>query len=145
MDKQGTRTKLSPTEFNEETSSSSDNHQQRPSHFEKRKDSIKNYVSNVLHRHGNDDEQPTDLTQTEIKIESIPNIPRGYENISAFRQYHSNAEGTARINAHRRHDDYLTSEDDEALRDQSSTERVKKKKKKYLVKLIFSFSISQVI
>jgi len=125
MDKQTTHTGVSSSEMNEEISSSTENPQQR---LEKRKDSIKNYVTNVLHTHGIDDEQPTDLTKTEIKIETTPNIPRAYENISAFRQYHSNAEGTTRTNAYRRQDDELTSDDDDVLRDRSSTERVKRNK-----------------
>jgi hypothetical protein len=114
MAKQAARTELSSSssELNEETSSSEDQ-QERAANVENKRESIKNYVTNVLHRHERDDEQPTDLTRSEIKIETTPGVHRRYENVSAFRQYHSNAEGTARTDAQQRqHNDESTSDED---------------------------------
>ncbi len=85
MAKQGARTELSSSESNDETSSSEDQ-EKRPSNVANKKDAIKTYVTNVLHTHGKDDEQPADLTRTEIQIDTTTGIHRGYENISAFRQ-----------------------------------------------------------
>ncbi len=126
MAKQAARTELSSSEFNDETSSSSDDQQERPSNVSNKKDSIKNYVTNVLHRHGRDDEQPTDLTQTQIKIDTRAGIPRSYENVSAFRQYQSNTEGMTRTDAQQRQGEDSTSDEDDNLRNQSSAEQVNK-------------------
>ena len=91
MAKKASPTVLSPTEFKDETSS----------RRRAKRDSIKDYVNDVLTKQVRSDGTPTDLTQAEVIIGTEPsNIPE-YQNVSAFRRYHSNAEGTARINAQR--------------------------------------------
>lgn len=94
--------------------------------------SIKHYVSSLLHQFagGDDDQQqqqPTDLSQTEIRIERKANSPKNYENLSAFRQYHSNDQRPVRINAQRQttQDDtetITTATDDERFQERSSTD-----------------------
>ncbi|CAF1268341.1 unnamed protein product [Rotaria sp. Silwood1] len=116
MAKKATRTELSSPDFNYDTSSSSSSdHQQkqkRPSNVTTTKDSIKHYVTNVLTRLEKDNEQQTDLAKTAIKIDTkAATTSRFYENISAFRQYPSQAETTVRTDAHRRQQD-MSSEDD---------------------------------
>jgi hypothetical protein len=131
MAKQIPRTELSSSDFEDETSSYSDNQQKRPSNVAEKKDSIKNYVTNVLQRHGIGDEEQTDSTRTQIKIDTRASTYRGYENISAFRQYQSNIEGTPRTDAQQRQD--LISDDENNLRRQTSTEQVRT----YLLRFIF--------
>jgi hypothetical protein len=124
MSKPATRTQLSSSDFSED--SSSDNQENIPSNVATKKDSIKNYVTNLLHRQGGDVEQSPDLTQPEITIDTRTGIRPGYENVSAFRQYHSNAEATARTDAQQRRNEDITSDEDD-LRGRSSTEQVKRK------------------
>jgi hypothetical protein len=124
MAKQASRTELSSPDLS--SSSSEDRQQQRPLNVGSTVDSIKNYVNDVLHIHGRDDEQPANLTQTEIHIDTAPGTRRSYENVSAFRQYHSNAEGTAKTNAQQGQDEDLTSDEDD-LRQRPPTEQVKKR------------------
>jgi len=117
MAKPATRTELSSSEFSED--SSPETQQDRPSNVANKKDSIKNYVTNLLQRHGGDDEQSPDLNQSQIKIDTRTDTRPGYENVSAFRQYHSNTD------AQQRQDEDLTSDEDD-LKGRSSTEQVKK-------------------
>jgi hypothetical protein len=124
MAKQTTHTELSSSDFEDESSSYSDNQRKRSSNVADKKDSIKNYVTNVLHRHGIRDEEQEDLTRTQIKIDARGSNYRDYENISAFRQYHSNAEGIPRTDAQRQQD--LTSDDDNNLIGDTSTEQVRR-------------------
>ena len=137
MARQGTRAGISSSDLSDENSSSESTTepQQQPQQIRsaepvRKKDSIKNYVTNVLHRHGGDSEQAERLAPSQIRID--PRMGGGtsrrtYENVSAFRQYHSNAEGTARTDAQQRYNQSSTSDDDD-LRHGSSTERVKRLK-----------------
>jgi hypothetical protein len=128
MAKQAAHTELSSSEFNDETSSSEDQ-KNKSSKFASKTDSIKNYVTNVLARHGGTDEQQAHLGQTHIKIEPTGGTYRGYENVSAFRQYYVNAEGTARIDAQRRQEPGFTSDDEDddyLLRDQTPRAQVRR-------------------
>lgn len=125
MAKQVTRSGISSSELSDENSTSSSEtesqqqQQRRPQDGLKKKDSIRHYVTNVLHRHGGDDEQ-----QPDIQIDTRTGSRRPYENISAFRQYHSHAEGTARTDAQQRFNQSSTSDEDD-LRQGSSTDQVK--------------------
>ncbi|CAF0869356.1 unnamed protein product [Rotaria sordida] len=112
MAKKITPAEVLSSDFHSDTSSSSDKQQDKSSNVTTRKSSIKNYVTNVLSRLGRDDEQQTDLSQTEIEIDAkTTSNGRTYENVSAFRQYHSHAEGAARTDAHRRQEDFGSDDD----------------------------------
>ena len=91
--KSATRTDLSSSDFNEE-SSSEGSPSPPPIPLVRERSSIKNYVSSVLHKHGQDDN-----STSRIRID--PTGSKNYENISAFRQYQSNSERTERTNAQR--------------------------------------------
>lgn len=124
------------TKYDDEFSSSSSDEDITPSIEQTipnttNRDSIKHYVSSLLHQFaGGDDAQqqpPTDLSQTEIRIETKANSHKNYENLSAFRQYHSNDQRPVRINAQRQttQDDtetITTTTDDERFQDRSSTD-----------------------
>jgi hypothetical protein len=120
MAKQATRTELSSPDSNDEPSLASENQQERPPNVGNKRDSIKNYVTNVLHNYGVDDEN---VTQTQIRIDTLPNTRRNYENVSAFRQYQSSAERPVRTDAQQRRDGDTTTDDDELI-DQSSATQV---------------------
>jgi hypothetical protein len=120
MAKKASPTDLSPTEFHDRTSSSED--QQKSSTKRRaKKDSIKSYVSDVLTKQVSNNGQPTDLTQSEFKINTKP---PDYQNVSAFRRYQSNAEGATRTNAQRQNGH--SSSSDEELRGQTPTTNVRK-------------------
>jgi hypothetical protein len=121
MAKKATPTDLSSSEFNDETSS--EEQQAKSSRRKSNKNSIKNYVTDVLTKHDKDEKQPTDLTQTQIKIGTTSKKYRDYENISAFRQYPSNTEGKSRDNSQRQQGQ-ISSSDDE-FRNPTPTEHVK--------------------
>jgi hypothetical protein len=121
MSKKVTPTDPSSSEFNDEATSSED--QQRSSTKRRsKKNSIKSYVTDVISKRDSDDGQPTDLTQTRIKIDSTGDTLRNYDNVSAFRQYPSNAEGATRTGAQRQLGQESSS-DEEARRD-TATEQV---------------------
>lgn len=87
MSKKTTASDLSSSDVNDETSSI-DSPRRKSSKRSGKKTSIKNYVTNLLTKQETDDEQqPIDLTRTQIKVETKPKSFRDYENISAFRQY----------------------------------------------------------
>ena len=148
MARQATRSGLSSSDLSDGNSSSESTTEQQPqqtrlSEPTRKKDSIKNYVTNVLHRHGGDHEQADRLAQSQIRIDPRTGggaSRRTYENVSAFRQYHSNAEGIARTDAQQRYNQSSTSDDDD-LRHASSKERVKTIDKSS--KIFLSFLISQ--
>ncbi|CAF1414673.1 unnamed protein product [Adineta steineri] len=121
MAKEPSRTELSSSDYEDETSSYSDNQQKSLPPVAAKKDSIKNYVANLLNRHGIRTEQQPDLTETQIHIDTQDSRYADYENISAFRQYHSNAEGMARTGSQRRRE--FISDDDNDLRDHTSNEQ----------------------
>ena len=126
MAKQVIRSEISSSDLSDENSTSSsetETPQRRTTDGLKKKDSIRHYVTNVLHRHGGDDEQSDRLSQTDIRIDTRTTSRHPYENISAFRQYHSNAEGTVRTDAQQRFNQSSTSDEDD-LRHGSSTEQV---------------------
>ena len=111
MAKKAAPTDLSSSEFNDETTSSED--QERISTKRRtKKTSIKTYVTDVLTKQESDHGQTTDLTQTQMKIDRSPNTFRNYENVSAFRQFPSNAENTRRADAQRRQGRQSSSDDD---------------------------------
>lgn len=56
----------------------------------KKTDSIKSYVTDLLTKQTGDDQQPIDLTQTQMKIKTSSDRIPPYENVSAFRRYQSN-------------------------------------------------------
>ena len=87
-----------------------------------KQESLKNYVTNLLSRRVIRDDEQSDLTETEIRINPRDSPYHDYHNVSAFRQYHSNAEGTVRTGAQRRPD--TTSDEEGGLRDRTSTEQV---------------------
>jgi hypothetical protein len=124
MSKKATHTELSSPDFNDETSSSSEDRQRR-SNATTTTDSIKHYVTDVLHRQGRDAKQQADLTRTQIKIDKTDGTYPGYENISAFRQYHANAEGTTRTDAQRQ-GGHLTSDDETEGHTSASIDQVRK-------------------
>lgn len=132
MTKQATRTELSSPISNDEESLCSDNQPNRLPNLSTKTDSIKQYVTNVLHRHADDDEQQTDLRETDINIDVEKTSRRTYKNISAFRQYHSHAEGSARTGAQRRLDDHLTSDDE--IHDRPLSDQVRRCLLKYIKK-----------
>jgi len=118
MSIKSTSTDHTTSEINDETSSSEEQKRQSSKKTTK-KESIKNYVTGVLTKHDNDDEQPTDSTSTQIEIATSPDVFRDYENISAFRRYQSTTE--------RPQDPSSTSEDE--IHAQVPTEEVRHKKK----------------
>ncbi|UJR23978.1 hypothetical protein I4U23_026944 [Adineta vaga] len=115
MSKKATPTDLSSSEFNDETTSS-DDQGRRSTKRRSKKNSIKNYVSDVVTKRDSDEGQTTDLTQTKIKIEPTADSFRNYENASAFRHYPSHAEGTTRTDA-QREQGRSSSSDEETRRD----------------------------
>jgi hypothetical protein len=112
MAKQTSHSEHSPSKMNDETPSSSDNEQKLPPNVTTQKDSIRNYITNVLQKHGTDDEQQANLAQAQIRIDTAGDSPHGYENVSAFRQYHTNTEGVVRTGAERRGQEGYISDDD---------------------------------
>ncbi|CAF1106585.1 unnamed protein product [Rotaria magnacalcarata] len=125
MANESTRAEISLSDINDETSTSSDNQQDRPLNVAAAKNSIKQYVTNVLSKLENDVEHQTNLAETQIEFDTPKNSYRVYENVSAFRQYHSHAEATARTDAYRRQED-MTSDDDlngHSLSEDRSTNR----------------------
>jgi hypothetical protein len=116
MAKQSSPTKHSPSDMNDEISSSSDNEQRISSNVTHQRDSIRNYVTNVLQKHGKDDEQQANLDPTHINIDTRAGTHRGYDNVSAFRQFQSNAEGSVRTGAERHRPQGYSSDDDAELR-----------------------------
>lgn len=123
------------------SSSDTETQQRRPTDGLKKNDSIRHYVTNVLHRHSvGDDEQADRLSPSNIRIDSRTRSAHPYENVSAFRQYHSNAEGTARTDAQQRFNQSSTSDEDD-LRHPSSTDQVKSFPYS-ISSILFSFGIS---
>lgn len=118
MAKKASPTELSSSELNEE-SSSEEQQARKSSKRRSKRNSIKNYVTDVLTKHDKDDGHPTDLTKTEITIDTSPDGFREHEATSAFRQYPSKSE-----NAQRRQGQNSSS--DEELRGHTVTEQVKK-------------------
>ena len=55
----------------------------------KKTDSIKSYVTDLLTKQTGGDQQPIDLTQTQMKIKTSSDRIPPYENVSAFRRYQS--------------------------------------------------------
>jgi len=119
MSIKSTSTERTTSEINDETSSSEEQ-KQKPLRKTTKKESIKNYVTDVLTKHDHDDEQQhTDSTSTQIEIATDTDVYRDYENVSAFRRYQSKSE--------RYHDANSTSEDE--IHAQVPTEEVRHKKK----------------
>lgn len=110
MSRKSPSTDRSSSENNDELSSPEDQ-KRKKSQKTTKKDSITNYVNNVLTKQDTDDEQQPSVTPTQITIETNPSNFSGYENISAFRRYQTNAEGRSRTSAQRQ--DQSTSSDDE--------------------------------
>ena len=101
------------SDVNDETSSitiSIDEQEKEKKSLKNSNDFIQNYVSNMLKKHQQNDGEPVDL-QT-IRIES-----RGsnYQNISAFRQFHSHIEEMARTNTQRPSSSNLSMREDENI------------------------------
>lgn len=108
---------LSSPDFEDKISLSSDHQEERPPNIAITEDSIKDYVSNILSRLGNDDENQTSLSQSNIKIDTKDKNYRLYENVSAFRQYPSHAQATARTDAPKLQEDIPS--DDDVVSDQN--------------------------
>jgi hypothetical protein len=88
MSKKAIPTDLSSSDPNDETSSS-EGQRRKSSRKTKKTNSIKDYVTDILTKQ---DDEPVDLTQTEMKIHtSSDNYPQ-YQNMSAFRRYQSNTQ-----------------------------------------------------
>jgi hypothetical protein len=135
MATKATPTDLSSSEHNDDTSSSEDQQRKTSKRTSKRlakKESIKSYVTDVLTKHGKDDEQQADFAQTEMKIGTSNDVFPRYENVSAFRRYRSNADGVTRTSA-----EHQNSSSDDDLRNHTPTQRVTNKL--CLAKYFFSF------
>jgi hypothetical protein len=129
MSIKSTSTERTTSEINDETSSSEEQ-KQKPLRKTTKKESIKNYVTDVLTKHDHDDEQQhTDSTSTQIEIATDPDVYRDYENVSAFRRYQSKSE--------RYHDANSTSEDE--IRPHTPTEVRHTKKKLNLLSCLDLF------
>lgn len=87
MSKKNTSADLSSSDVNDDLSTSSDHSRKKSTRKTKKTDSIKSYVTDLLTKQTTDDQQPIDLTQTQMKIQTSSDRP--YENISAFRRYQS--------------------------------------------------------
>jgi hypothetical protein len=128
MSKKSTSTDRSSFEANDETSSASseDPKEKSPKTTTTKRESIKNYVSNVLTKHEKDGEQRIDLTQTHMKIGKSPDSFREHESSSAFRRYQSSTNGTDRTDTQRQEEPSSSSDDE--FREQTPTEQVRQKK-----------------
>ncbi|CAF1289970.1 unnamed protein product [Rotaria sordida] len=100
MAKQATTADLSSSDYNDETSSIEDQ-QRKSSKRRTKKNSITNYVTDLLTQHGKNTGEHIDLTQTQVEISTKPNIDRDYENVSAFRPYLYDTEAKNRTNVQR--------------------------------------------
>jgi hypothetical protein len=118
MSKKSTPTDFSSSEFND-GASSSEGRKRKSSKRRAKKDSIKNYVNDILTKHEKDREQNIELSQTQIKIGTTSNTFPQYENVSAFRTYQS---GTNRNNLQQQN-----SSSDEELENHTTTQRVTSK------------------
>lgn len=87
MSRKTTTSDLSSSDFNDETSSIDSPKRKSASKRSGKKESIKNYVANLLTKQETDEEPSIDLAQTQIKVDTQPKFHRDYENRSAFRQY----------------------------------------------------------
>ena len=121
MSKKVTSTDLSSSDLNDETSSS-DGQRRKSSRRTRKKDSIKNYVTNVLSKQSEDDDQHIDLTRTQMRIGTGPDSSHGYENVSAFRRYQSNTDPATTTDSQRQH--RQSSSSGEELRDDTLSEQV---------------------
>jgi hypothetical protein len=130
MSKKSTPTDLSSSELNDGTSSS-EGRKRKSSKRRAKKDSIKNYVNDILTKHEKDREQNIELSQTQIKIGTTSNTFPQYENVSAFRTYQSR---TNRNNLQQQN-----SSSDEELENHTTTQRVTSKFKFNLSFSLFSF------
>ncbi|CAF3809623.1 unnamed protein product [Rotaria sp. Silwood1] len=111
MAKRATTADRSPSDTDSETS---------PQRLNK-KESITNYVTDVLTKHGQNVGEQVDLSQAQVKISTKPSTDSDYENISAFRRYPFDTEVKSRTDAQRSREQSQNSDDE--FRDPSSTQR----------------------
>ena len=124
MAKQATYTGFLSSDFSDETSSSSSSsssqyQRNEPFNVGVRKDFIKNYVTDVLRRHEQDNDNQIDLAR-----QQIGNDYYAFKNVPAFQQHDSHAAAAFRTGNNQWKDNDLTSND--VLLDYSSSERVKR-------------------